>query len=110
MERWLLIVETNCNDFTQEREFNEWYDNIHLQDIVTVPGIVRASRYENSNPTENQGKFLALYEIETDDVPNVMASLSDGMTTWTEQGRVSELVTILTGRLYRQITPPVEGK
>jgi hypothetical protein len=108
MERWLMIVETNCNDFSQEKEFNEWYDNVHLQDVLSVDGIVRASRYENSNPTEGRGKYLALYEIESADVSQVMASLSDGMTKWTEQGRISELVTILSGRLYRQITPPVE--
>lgn len=110
MEKWLLAVETNCNNPSQEKEFNEWYDNTHLRDILSIPGIQRAARYESGNPVEGQGKFLALYEIETEDALQVLAELSEGMTRWTEQGRISELVTILSASLYRQITAPVESK
>jgi len=110
MEKWLLTVETNCNDPSQEKEFNDWYDNTHLRDVPSISGIQRAARYESGNPVEGQGKFVALYEIETEDALQVLAELSEGMTRWTEQGRVSELVNILSGSLYRQITAPVESK
>ncbi len=110
MARWLLAVETNCNDPMREKEFNDWYENTHLPDVLSVPGIVRASRYESGNPAEERGKFLALYEIETENELQVLADLTDGMTRWTEQGHMSELATILSGCLYRQITAPVESK
>ena len=71
MERWLLTVESNSSDPAREKEFNEWYDNVHLPDVLRIPGIMRAARYENSNATEGQGKFLAFYEIETADAPQV---------------------------------------
>jgi hypothetical protein len=110
MEKWLLVVESNSNDPAREKEFNEWYDNVHLPDVLAVPGIIRATRYANDNAAEGQGKFLAFYEIETTDAPQVLADLNNGMVKWTEQGRITELLSIAGGGLYRQITAPVERK
>jgi hypothetical protein len=107
MEKWMMAVETNCTDPAKEKEFNEWYNNVHLQDVLSIPGVVRATRYENSGAAEGQGKFLALYEIETDDTLQVMADLSAGMARWTEQGRLHPALAIVSGCLYRQTTPPV---
>ncbi len=73
MERWLLTVESNCCDPSREKEFNDWYNKIHLPDILETPGFVRAVRYENTNPAEGQGKFIAMYEIETDDLASTLA-------------------------------------
>ena len=110
MERWLLNVETNCADPSREGEFNEWYDTIHLADILETPGIVRASRYENSNPAEGQGKFLAMYEIETENLDQTMAAFGERVNKIIEQGRMSELAVILGAHLYRQITAPIKSK
>ena len=110
MEKWIVAVETNCSDPAREKEFNEWYDNVHLLDVLSIPGVVRASRYEDGNAAEGLGKFLALYEIETEDVLQIMAGLGEGMTRWAEQGRMSELVSIVSASFHRQITPPVESK
>lgn len=110
MEKWIMAVETNCTDPAQETEFNKWYDSVHLQDVLSIPGVVRATRYENSSPAEGQGKFLALYEIETADVLQAMADMSAGMARWTEQGRLFPALSIVNGGLYRQITPPVTKK
>jgi hypothetical protein len=110
MEKWVLVVDTNCNDPAKEAEFNEWYDTVHLQDVLTIPGVVRASRYENASPAEGQAKFIALYEIETEDVLQVMAGLGEGMARWAEEGHISPLVSILSASFCRQITPPVSRK
>jgi hypothetical protein len=110
MERWLLTVETNCADPSKEKEFNKWYDTIHLTDILETPGIVRASRYEKSNPAEGQGKYLAIYEIETENVEQTMAAFGERVNKIIEQGRMSELAVILGGGLYKQITAPIKSK
>lgn len=110
MEKWLLTVESNCSDTAREKELNEWYDTIHLPDILETPGFVRAARYENTNPGEGQGKFLAMYEIETDDLGQTMAQFSEIVNGKAAQGRMSDLVMAVGGGLYRQITPPMEGK
>ena len=80
MAKWLLVVETNCVDTAREAEFNEWYDKTHLPDVLETPGFVRATRYENTNPPEGKGRFLATYEIGADDIDQVMKVHADTMT------------------------------
>jgi hypothetical protein len=50
----------------QEDEFNDWYDNQHLQDLLKIPGVVRAQRF--STEIDGQRQYLALYDLDTDDV------------------------------------------
>ena len=110
MTRWLFTVESNCIDPSRENELNEWYDNIHLPDILETLGFVRASRYENTNPAEGQGKFVAMYEIETNDLEQTMALFTENLNNKTAQGRMSDVMIAVGGGLYRQITPPLEGR
>lgn len=110
MERWLLTAESNCADPSREAEFNQWYDTIHLADMLETPGIVRASRYENTNPAEGQGKFVAMYEIETENLDQTMAAIGQRVNDIIEQGRMSGLAVIVGGCLYKQITARVEQK
>ena len=110
MGRWLLTVESNCIEPAREKELNDWYDNIHLPDILETPGFISASRYENTNPTEGQGKFIAMYEIETDDLEKTMALFSENVNSKGAQGRMSDAGIAVGGGLYRQITPPVKSK
>jgi hypothetical protein len=65
-----------------DAEFNKWYDEIHLQEILAVKGYVSAQRFYVSDaqmvgragPTH---KYLAIYEIETDDLEQTLADLND---------------------------------
>ena len=110
MEKWLLIVETNCTDPSQEKEFNRWYNNTHIPDLLSTPGVISATRYENPTPGENQARYLALYEIETKDIMQTMVALNENMTKWGERGRLSEHLKIVSGCFYRQIAAPVKKK
>jgi hypothetical protein len=110
MEKWLFTVESNCADPSKEREFNKWYDTVHLPDLLETPGFVRAMRYENTNPGEGQGKFLAIYEIETDDIAETLAAFTENQNKKAEQGRLSDLIMAVGGGLYRQITAPIARK
>ncbi len=104
MAKWLLVVETNCADATRETEFNEWYDKTHLPDVLETPGFIRATRYENSKPSEGEAKFLATYEIETDDIDRFMKKHNDNVARKRAAGRFSELLVIVSRGLYRQIS------
>jgi hypothetical protein len=63
----------------QEQEFNKWYDDIHLGDVLAVPGMQAATRYE-LEPIERSGppapaRYLAVYEFDGEP-SEVMAALS----------------------------------
>lgn len=110
MQRWVAEVETNCSDPNKENEFNEWYNKVHLHDMLEVPGVLRATRYEAFNPAQGQPKFMTIYEAETDDFNQTMAAVGEQMKRITDAGRMSDLCIIAGVRMYKQITPPAERK
>src|SRR5258707_15499947 len=43
-------------------EFNEWYNKEHLPELLSVPGILSAARYE---AVKGGPQYLACYELES---------------------------------------------
>lgn len=65
----------------QLEEFEHWYDNQHLQDVVRVPGVKAAKRYRMLNIIRDEVEpapwnSLAIYELETDDPVGVARELT----------------------------------
>ncbi len=110
MERWLLVAESNCSDPSRVKEFNQWYDGIHVPDMLETEGFISATRYETDSPTEGRGKFLALYEIETDDIEQTTTAMVENMVRKAEQGRLNELYEAVSVVFYRRITAPVDRR
>lgn len=51
----------------REEEYNDWYNNVHLREVVAVDGILNAQRFESSEAQvfEDQShRYLAIYEID----------------------------------------------
>ncbi|HUA49232.1 MAG TPA: hypothetical protein VMA77_28610 [Solirubrobacteraceae bacterium] len=80
MAKHLFVVLSNCVEGGDEAEFNDWYTNTHLKDILTVPGYVSATRYKLASAQVMEAdqltyRYLALYEIETDDIAATAGAL-----------------------------------
>lgn len=105
MARWLYLVHSNSRDPSREAEFNEWYDRVHVPDVLGTPGFLRAWRYENPAPGPGEGKFVAAYDIECEDIEVALAALRQNIARWHEQGRHSPLLQVTGRGLYRLITP-----
>lgn len=78
MAKYTFVVLTNPTP-GQDAEFNRWYNEQHIPDVLNAAGFVCAQRFRLSdtqmNPNaEKTHKYLALYEIETNDLA---ASLKD---------------------------------
>jgi hypothetical protein len=50
-----------------EHEFNDWYNQNHVPERVSVPGILSARRYELCDG-DGALKYLAVYELENEAV------------------------------------------
>ena len=72
-----MIVESNCADPEREDELTDWYNNTRLPDVLETPEV--AIRYERINPPGGQGKYLALYELEADDLQAVMKAAGENI-------------------------------
>jgi hypothetical protein len=76
MPQYQFVVMTNPIE-GQEDAYNEWYDKTHLPDVTRVPGVTgaRRSRLVQSK-AENTPRYLAIYDIESDDVQAVLGEIS----------------------------------
>ena len=62
-----LIALTNWAEEAKLEDFYRWYDKTHVPDIIKTGVYHTASRWENSNPQNGEGRFLALYETDRED-------------------------------------------
>jgi len=116
MIKWIMTVGSNCADPAREKEFNDWYDNIDIPDVLKVPGFMRASRYEavklakwpEDSIQEGAPKFLAIYDIESPDINQAIKDLREASRRMDESGRNSPLLVVLEAATYRLLAPPYE--
>ncbi len=76
----LLVVLTDPASPEVDDEYNRWYTDEHLPDVLAVPGYVRATRYramDDAGPLEQQ--YLALYELEVSDLAALRAVSDEHM-------------------------------
>lgn len=81
----LLVVWTNPTSKEAEAEYNRWYNEVHLPDVLTVPGFVAATRYVFTGVPALEGsddpphRYLALYEVDAQDLHKAAALLAEGV-------------------------------
>jgi len=70
----------------REAEYNEWYDRVHPKEVLEVEGFVAAQRFEIA-PVQigdvggAPSRYLAIYEIEADDLEAALEKLNEGSAT-----------------------------
>ena len=85
-----------------EEEFNHWYNTEHLQELLSVPGVLNAARYE---ATSSGPKHLAMYELESVAVVDTDAFKNRPPTPWGQKAGPREVATTLINNVYQMIHP-----
>lgn len=77
MGKYVLVVPSSAQP-GRDADYNEWYDNRHIHDLLAVPGIKVGRRYVPSaaSPMPAPASYLAIYDIECDDPGAVMAAMN----------------------------------
>lgn len=80
MPRYNLFAFTNPVS-GRDDEFNDWYTNVHLGDVLKLPGVKAAQRYRMSDVQHRPGPhpwaYMAVYEIEIDDLDVTLSKLRE---------------------------------
>jgi hypothetical protein len=74
MARGIIYVETKPASPDREAEYHNWYNDTHLEQILSVEGIVSARRFA---PTTGDGPFIAIYELDCDDLDAAARRMSE---------------------------------
>jgi hypothetical protein len=81
-----LIVFTEPSP-GREDEYNRWYDEVHLREVLEVDGFVAAQRFRLADAQigdaggETPATYLAIYEIEADSLEAALEKLNAGSGT-----------------------------
>jgi hypothetical protein len=100
----------------KEDEFNQWYDEHHVIDVLNVPGHVSARRFRLS-PTQFQfntvtptHRYLALYDIETDDIQGTLQEIVN-RAGGADMVMIDAIdMSTLSAPVYEEITPTILAK
>ena len=78
-----MYVETMPASPDREAEYHKWYNDTHLAQILSVEGIVSARRFA---PNDCDGPFIAIYELDCDDLDAAVQRLGELGATGTMTG------------------------
>lgn len=81
MPRGVIYVESRPSSPDRVEEFNKWYDEVHLHELLALDGFISARRLR---PVSDDGPYVALYEIEGDDLQAIV----DNMFVCARRGEV----------------------
>ena len=99
--RGIFLVYVDI-DAKYAEEFNAWYNTEHLPELLAVPGILSAARYE---AVKGGPQYLAYYELESVEVMNTPAFRNRPRTPWGQRVAPSVIGTNLARVVGEQIFP-----
>ena len=83
MAKHILLVLTNPVEGRGD-EFNEWYSDTHLADVLGVDGFAAAQRFELAKDQLGEPgpyRYLAIYEVDADDMGKALAALTEATSS-----------------------------
>ncbi|MET0377989.1 MAG: hypothetical protein ABW049_03275 [Spongiibacteraceae bacterium] len=84
MAKATMIVFATAHPGKTE-ELDQWYDQRHIPDLLSVPGLVEAKRYDVRTLKMPEGcpkfDFLALYSMEGEDINTIVGAAAARMGT-----------------------------
>jgi len=82
MPKGILVAQSSPVSPEREDDYNKWYDEEHIPDILAIPGFVSARRYRvrDAGPIKAAPAtptYLTIYEIEADDLDAKLTELRE---------------------------------
>ena len=74
MPKGILYVESRPASPEQAADYHQWYTETHMPEMVAIEGVVSARRLA---PLGADGPFVAIYELEADDLAAVQARVTE---------------------------------
>jgi len=112
---WLMMVSTKSTDTRRDAQFNEWYNQIDIPDVLQVPGYKRARRglridlpqLPRADPSDDN-TYLALYDILSPNIDRTMIDMLMASRKMEAVGRSTDLLKVTERLYFRQLAPASE--
>ncbi|MBB3982260.1 hypothetical protein GGR44_001923 [Sphingobium fontiphilum] len=109
MPQFAYVVHSNPVP-GREDEYNDWYSNRHLADVVAVPGFVSAQRFRLTDVVADNlpsQRYMAIYTMDTDEPEKVLEHLTSLVETGAMHMSEAFSMEGMATHLYQAITPLV---
>lgn len=83
MAQFTFVVLTNPVD-GRDAEFNDWYTNKHVDDVLALGPFVSAQRFRLAATESNQGSpyaYMSLYQVDADSADEAHKALMAAVNT-----------------------------
>ncbi len=99
----LLMVFVDI-DTDQDADFNDWYNQEHVPDLLSLPGFLDGARYE---AVKGGPRYLACYELETAEALKTpeYQEFRSSPSEWTNKVAPSKIGRNYVRNVYAQIYP-----
>ena len=80
----ILHVETRPSSPDRADEYNKWYDEVHIPQVLALDGFVSARRW---GPIDGDGPYITQYELSGDPnaaIQTVVAAGASGQLTMSD--------------------------
>ena len=94
---WLMMVKSQNTDPAREADFEHWYNEIDIPDVLAVPGYERARRGHAVG--DGQRPYVALYTIASSDMDKTIIAMLMASWRMDQLGRGTDLIKV-TERIY----------
>ena len=77
MGKYILLVHSNPTE-DKEADFNTWYDEVHLGEVLEVQGFTAAQRFKVAGEPATGApdhSYLAIYEVEAEQPQDALDAL-----------------------------------
>jgi hypothetical protein len=95
----------------REEEYHDWYNNVHLPELVNMFNMEGAQRFELVTKLmgSDENQYLAIYEFEADDPGAMLAKMGEaaqgGKLTQSDAQDMGTTYTALFQELAPRVTP-----
>ncbi len=86
----ILVFFNNCNDPAKDEEYNRWYNETHIPDVLGTGAVHSPSRWisEWEHPGQRvKTRYMAVYETDQDP-RDALAQIQPHSRRWQEEGRM----------------------
>ena len=98
--RGIMAVMVNCPDPSRDEEFNDWFNDVHIPDVLDTGLFHTAYRFEAVEPDRHvrrsdwgkatRAQYLIIYETDSDEPDKAASEVSKLSAEWRNQGRFPE--------------------
>ncbi|HEX7874645.1 MAG TPA: hypothetical protein VF475_17170 [Sphingobium sp.] len=109
MPKFKMVALTNAAE-GRDDDFNDWYQNTHLAEVLSYKGMVGAQRYKVAAPLQAPASYnyLCVYDIETDDLGALLQRFGGdsaaGRLTSSDAGDTASAYTVIFNEFGERVT------